>query len=98
MLIFQRLLESNWIFFFISLTNSLCLKTQRIVSADLEQVISAVEEGPSNSNKTVVTEQQVTPPDAADGEAKTPVKEKRRRSHMFRRNRFTLHHSDYESD
>jgi hypothetical protein len=69
-----------------------------VVSADREQVISAVEEGPSNSNKTVVTEQQVTPPDAADGEAKTPVKEKRRRSHMFRRNRFTLHHSDYESD
>ena len=28
---------------------------------------------------------------------KSPVKEKRRKSYNFRRHRFTLHHSDYES-
>ena len=41
-------------------------------------------------------------PGASEGEIesvkeKSPVKEKRRKSYNFRRHRFTLHHSDYES-
>ena len=71
-----------------------------VTSVDTEdpapEVIPEVEDAPSNS--------QEPPLDAPNGEMespvkeKSPVKERRQKSYNFKRHRFTLHHSDYESN